>query len=356
MSKCLSVILAMVLVLCLVACNTAEPFVSSSEPGVTADGSPEITNSSEITNNNANNTTSNSTTSKNNSSVVSNSSKPSSSSKPTNTSSNNTTSKNNSSVVSNSSKPTVSKPATSNPTPTLPPAAVKPDPNPNHASPKAGDVYETNDYIYTYEWRYLSPLVSVYDPDINYGVKGGWNVRAKENKANYEGIYEAIYGKPIISMYSTFESYDKLEISPEIPKHVTNMTNTYIRTSLKVAPILPNGVKDLIWTFSDTDIIVAPVIPPSVTTLLATFQDCKKLTTAPVIPETVHTLPYTFLNCESLTGTITINFTYPFPAYNAQYSDTFSGTVKPIVLTGSAPLDILRNLCLTSAAGNVTVQ
>ena len=62
------------------------------------------------------------------------------------------------------------------------------------------------------------------------------------------------------------------------------------------------------------------------------------------------------MNCESLTGTITINYTLPGPASTVQNGQTFSGTIKPIVLTGSTPINILEKLAQTSKAGNVTVQ
>ncbi len=292
------------------------------------DGSSEVTNSSEPTNTSSNNTTSN-----NNTSITTNTSRPSSSSNPTSS----------------------SKPTTSTTPPTIKPGVVKSDPNPNHTAPKPGDVYETDDYIYTYEWR-LYELDSVYDPTENYYTEGGWNVRAKENKADYEGIYEAIYGKPVISMYQTFVTFDKLEIAPEIPKHITNMVNTYAETSLKVAPTLPNGVNNIFGAFRSTNITSSPVIPSSVTDMTYAFENCKKLTTAPIIPSSVTYLSYTFMNCESLTGTITINYTPSGPTSVVQYGQTFSGTVKPIVLTGTTPVNVLQKLALTAKAGNVTVQ
>ena len=107
-------------------------------------------------------------------------------------------------------------------------------------------------------------------------------------------------------------------------------------------------------TFSGcTGLTTAPEIPNSVTYMGWTFSGCTGLTTAPEIPNSVTSMHCTFSGCTNLTGEITINANLN-SSEKWIYEDCFSGTTKPIQLTGTCT--ILSKLAETSSNGNVTVK
>ena len=99
-----------------------------------------------------------------------------------------------------------------------------------------------------------------------------------------------------------------------------------------------------------TGLTTAPEIPSGVIYMNSTFANCERLTTAPEIPNSVTYMRWTFSGCTNLTGEITINANID----NGDYGGCFSGTTKPIQLTGTCP--ILSELAETSENGNVTVK
>ena len=246
-------------------------------------------------------------------------------------------------------------------------------------NPSAGDTYTEGDYIYTY------------NKGDGYGtewcVKVNWDKEYYDDEGNFLDIDEItefgeivseIAGKPMTHMTETFEDCWDLLIAPKIPQSVTNMNYTFGWChALVEAPKIPNNVVNMEYTFSDcTDLSKAPEIPDSVTNMDGTFYQCESLIETPIIPESVTSLSQTFLyckslvdapkipknvtnlketfkgcsalknapeipssvtnmygtfwNCISLTGSITIN------ANLDNYDDCFSGTTKPITLTGTS--------------------
>ena len=133
---------------------------------------------------------------------------------------------------------------------------------------------------------------------------------------------------------------------------VTDLSNTFYRcTGLTTAPEIPSGVIYMNSTFANCErLTTAPEIPNSVKNMNSTFIWCTGLTTAPKIPNSVKYMEYTFSECTNLTGEITINANID----NGDYGGCFSGTTKPIQLTGTCP--ILSELAETSENGNVTVK
>lgn len=77
------------------------------------------------------------------------------------------------------------------------------------------------------------------------------------------------------------------------------------------------------------------------------YYNCVNMTEAPALPNSLVNISSIYKGCTSLTGTIRID------ANITTYTDSFSGTVKPIVLTGTS-----TNLAVIAAtsSGNVTVQ
>lgn len=82
-----------------------------------------------------------------------------------------------------------------------------------------------------------------------------------------------INSKPVTSMKETFNWCQYLELAPEIP----------------------NSVIDLTGAFANCDALtIAPQIHDSVTNMSHTFEYCWRLTTAPQIPSSVEDLSYAF--------------------------------------------------------------
>ena len=136
---------------------------------------------------------------------------------------------------------------------------------------------------------------------------------------------------------------------------VTDLSNTFYRcTGLTTAPEIPSSVIYMTATFAECKrLTTAPEIPNSVTDMDWTFSRCTGLTTAPEIPNSVTSMHSTFSGCTNLTGEITINANLN-SSEKWIYEDCFSGTTKPIQLTGTCT--ILSKLAETSSNGNVTVK
>jgi hypothetical protein len=211
-------------------------------------------------------------------------------------------------------------------------------------SPVYGDIFEYGDYIYGYNID-------------------GWSVYAKDRtKTEYAPILSKIAGKPVNSMPGTFDGCTNMITAPVIPSSVTGLHETFVNcTSLTVAPELPDGLMDMHTTFSNCINLKtyagAPegtadgdfsgyVIPDSVTNLFGTFGSVP-MVTAPTIPSNVDAITFAFYECKNLTGTVIINAN---PTTGA--GGCFSGTVKPIVLTGSSTM--LAEFA--APYGNVTVE
>lgn len=248
------------------------------------------------------------------------------------------------------------------------------DPDPTHEPPQPGDVYETKDYIYRYQWC-DSGSEAEFDP-ANIDTSIGWSVVTKnQEQTEYEALFDAIYGEPVTTMFYTYNMCCAMTIAPAVPKYITDMSFAYTNTSISVAPVLPETVTALGYAFAGTLITETPIIPTNVKSLMHTFQGCQNLKTAPVIPdsvvnmwgtfsgcsslvsapvipENVCDLTETFLDCSSLTGTVTINST----EVNYNISWCFEGTEKPITLTGSTTKEILLALAETSYNNNITVN
>ena len=283
---------------------------------------------------------------------------------------------NSSSEPTDSSVPPTSSiepPASSDVTSSELPVSPEPadyDPDANHEAPKPGDIFETEDYIYSYKW-FPDSIDDIYtedrlEPDI------GWNVRAKTDKAEYERIYDAIYGEPVTHMFRTFMFCRNMTVSPEIPKYIVDMCYTFCNTSITeapklptgllrlaqtfsgtsitVAPEIPNTVTEIFYAFSGTKIVIMPVIPDSVIDMAYAFTECEYLETATAIPSGVKDMTSIFDYCPSLTGEIEIN------ANPERFNYAFSGTSKPITLTGSASQETLEALAATSSKNNITIN
>ena len=153
------------------------------------------------------------------------------------------------------------------------------------ATPANGDLYVEGDYNYSYYSQRWS--VSVID----------------KSKTEYGEIISEIAGKPVTSLYFTFQYCTALTTAPTIPSSITDMTCTFDGcTSLTTAPVIPNGVTKMASTFSGcTSLTTAPAIPNSVTNMNGTFDNCSSLTTAPSIPNSVTDMSDTFSRCTSLT-------------------------------------------------------
>ena len=161
-------------------------------------------------------------------------------------------------------------------------AELNPD---DGTTPETGDEYETQDYIYKYNYVYSDEgwwgSGDYYDQSTD-----GWGVAVKENKKDkdsYEPILYSINGKPVNTLEWTFWECSNMVTAPTIPNTVVFMGFTFQEcTSLKIAPIIPNSVK----------------------IMQATFSGCTLLTKATIIPNSVTYMPGIFFGCELLNGTI----------------------------------------------------
>lgn len=85
------------------------------------------------------------------------------------------------------------------------------DPDPEHSEPFDGEIYETEQYTYTY----VSSL-------------GGWKVVVKnKDNASYPSLFCSLYGKPIISLKETYKNCELLTQAPAIPAGVKDLTSTF---------------------------------------------------------------------------------------------------------------------------------
>lgn len=90
-------------------------------------------------------------------------------------------------------------------------SVVAADPDPEHAEPNDGDVFETPYYIYTY----------IADEE-------GWSVSVKsKEESQYASVCESIYSKPVVNMNGTFKDCQALTIAPAIPSGVKDMTSAF---------------------------------------------------------------------------------------------------------------------------------
>ena len=156
-------------------------------------------------------------------------------------------------------------------------------------APAEGDVYKEGDYVYTYGY-YNGTLT--------------WNAQTVDRtKSSYGIILSKIAGKPVTTMYSTFEECGSLTTAPTIPDGVTNMDSTFRGcSSLTTAPTIPDGVTNMESTFRGcSSLTTAPTIPDNVTNMDHTFSGCTSLTTAPTIPDGVTDMGNTFSKCTGLT-------------------------------------------------------
>jgi len=181
---------------------------------------------------------------------------------------------------------------------------VSGDPFPNKV--KAGDIFRYEDYEYVYNSCFHETTCRPSEWMPCQTADNGWSVYAVDgSKTTYGTIIETINGYDVIRMEATFIECYKLT--------------------------------------------TAPVIPSTVKIMESTFYNCEALTTAPVIPNSVTYMRNTFCGCTALAGNVEININSL-----AGYSNCFSGTTKPITLTGLASTTIKQKLASTANNGNVT--
>ena len=198
-------------------------------------------------------------------------------------------------------------------------------------TPTQGDVYVYGDYEYRYnkERDFIGGAAPWYNVELN-----GWSVVVRDiTKTTYGNILLSINNKPIVSMLDTFIECDKLTKAPDIPETVTNLMYAF------------GGCKAL---------QEAPTIPENVTSIHGMFSICSSLTTLPegfTIPNTVTDFGHCFYGCTLLTGTIEVNANITDRQY---YDMCFTGTTKPITITGSCSTETKSALAATAENGNVT--
>lgn len=202
------------------------------------------------------------------------------------------------------------------------------------------DTYTYGDYKYVYNVGIVisddtnqdtpdKSTITIYDNNIV-----GWVVNVLDkSKTAYGEILGNVNGKPVVSMgmmetkdgvftrEGTFGGCTHLVAAPEIPNTVVNMYEAF---------------------FMCESLVKAPQIPNSVVYLRATFALCKSLKEAPQIPSSVTNMRSALADCPSLTGTITIN------ANPTSYERCFANVdMSKITLTGSATKETLNNLGAT---------
>ena len=184
-----------------------------------------------------------------------------------------------------------------------------------------------------YEYCYNKSMDGIFRWELNQS-QNGWGAITITDKESYGKLEAYIAGKPVTSLKATFAMREKFSVSPEIPETVTILEDTFARTNITTAPKIPNGVTNMNGTFSECySIQTAPEIPETVISMNRTFNDCPLLVTPPpVIPAGVKSMYATFCFCTRLTGTIEIN------ANPTEYLDCFTGTSKPIHITGTTTL------------------
>ena len=94
-------------------------------------------------------------------------------------------------------------------------------------------------------------------------------------------------------------------------------------------------------------------LPDTTRLLHGTFSGCSSLTSMPnsfTIPKSATYISTMFNGCTALSGTIVINGTFDDIS---QYRNVFTGTTKPITITGTTPY--LSEIAAGAPNGNVTV-
>ena len=176
--------------------------------------------------------------------------------------------------------------------------------NPDDGSePQTGDRYEDGDYIYVYNKYYGG--TDKFNPDpiwITNDSQNGWSVRVKDDtKSSYGEMLHSINGKPVNTLYRTFENCKALIIAPEIPKSITNMYATFrFCTAMTTAPIIPMEVENIVETFRECNSLKSYdkstdsdgdfsnfLVPTSTTQTYTTFAGCTSMVIAPAIPDNV---------------------------------------------------------------------
>ena len=189
----------------------------------------------------------------------------------------------------------------------------------------AGDKVSYGDYLYGYECLYAKNIEGTdtwhmwkdgFDSGdsgvIESDVFGSWSIMvADQTKSSYGAIVSKINGKPIKTLYGTFFG-------------CTNMTE-------------------------------APKIPSTITAMPSAYWGCSSLVKAPTIPANVERIMMSFKDCTSLTGDVIINAKLD-KSLEWYYSETFSGTVNNINLTGSTPEEDLILIAKLSDNKNITVN
>lgn len=101
----------------------------------------------------------------------------------------------------------------------------------------------------------------------------------------------------VIDLTGAFANCDALTIAPQIHDSVTNMSHTFEYCwRLTTAPQIPSSVEDLSYAFKSSGIIAAPQIPSSVTNMTQTFSDCSNLTEPSTIPASVTSISSAYSN------------------------------------------------------------
>lgn len=145
-------------------------------------------------------------------------------------------------------------------------------------TPNKKDRYEEGDYIYKY--NYIPDDLNADGPCSKDMFLNGWSVFVKDKmKTEYEPIKTEIAGKPVVSLYKTFDGCIKLKHSPEIPPTIKNMDYTFAACYLMTeSPIIPYGVKSMRCTYHDCRKLTKTVdIPDSVESMAGTYSMCCEL-------------------------------------------------------------------------------
>ena len=189
----------------------------------------------------------------------------------------------------------------------------------------AGDKVSYGDYLYGYECVYAKIIDGTdtwhmwkdgFDSGdsgvIESDVFGSWSVMvADQTKSSYGVIVSKINGKPIKALNGTFFGCANMTESPKIPSTITAMPAAY-------------------W-------------------------GCSSLVKAPTIPTNVERIMMSFKDCTSLKGDVIINAKLD-KSLEWYYSETFSGTVNNINLTGNTPEEDLILIAKLSDNKNITVN
>lgn len=90
-------------------------------------------------------------------------------------------------------------------------STTAPDPDPSHATPVDGDIYEDADYTYSYS-----------------AALGGWKLTVKDKtKSQYSLLCNTIYGLPVVDIGEAFKDCSQLTQAPAIPAGVKNMQSAF---------------------------------------------------------------------------------------------------------------------------------